>query len=63
MAAGGWIAGMLYDHLGYYAPAFATGIGANLLNLLLVSVFVARRKGRGPGARAAASLSGVGAKE
>ena len=25
MAAGGWIAGLLYDHLGYYAPAFAVG--------------------------------------
>ncbi len=23
MAAGGWIAGLIYDHLGYYAPAFA----------------------------------------
>ena len=34
MAAGGWVAGLLYDHLGYYAPAFAVGIGANILNLL-----------------------------
>jgi MFS family permease len=25
MAAGGWLAGLLYDHFGYYAPAFATG--------------------------------------
>ena len=28
MAAGGWIAGVLYDYFGYYAPAFATGIGS-----------------------------------
>ena len=44
MAAGGWIAGLLYDRLGYYAPAFAVGIGANLLNLLLVSVLVGRKR-------------------
>jgi MFS family permease len=46
MSAGGWIAGLLYDHLGYYAPAFALGIGANILNLLMVSVLVARRRHR-----------------
>jgi MFS family permease len=46
MAAGGWIAGLLYDHLGYYAPAFAVGIGANILNLLIVSVLVGRRRHR-----------------
>ena len=46
MAAGGWIAGLLYDHLGYYAPAFAFGIGANILNLLVVSLLVGRRRHR-----------------
>ena len=46
MAAGGWIAGLLYDHFGYYAPAFAAGVGANLLNLLLVGVLVARQRYR-----------------
>ena len=44
MAAGGWIAGLLYDHFGYYAPAFATGVGANLLNMLVVGVLVARQR-------------------
>jgi hypothetical protein len=44
MAAGGWIAGLLYDHLGYYAPAFAVGIGANILNLLIVAVLVGRKR-------------------
>jgi len=34
MAAGGWIAGLLYDHLGYYAPAFAVGIGVLFLTAL-----------------------------
>ena len=40
MASGGWLAGLLYDHFGYYAPAFAAGIGANLLNLVLVGSLV-----------------------
>ena len=44
MAAGGWLAGLLYDHLGYYAPAFAVGIGANILNLLVVGVLVGRKR-------------------
>ena len=43
MAAGGWIAGLLYDHFGSYAPAFAVGIGTNLLNVLVVSVLVGRK--------------------
>jgi MFS family permease len=46
MGAGGWIAGLLYDHFGYYAPAFAVGIGANLLNLLMVGTLVGRRLNR-----------------
>ena len=46
MAAGSWLAGLLYDHLGYYAPAFALGIGANVLNLLMVSVLVGRQRHR-----------------
>ena len=44
MALGGWLAGLLYDHYGYYAPAFATGIGANLLNLMVVGALVARQR-------------------
>ena len=44
MAAGSWLAGLLYDHLGYYAPAFAAGIGTNILNLLIVSVLVSRKR-------------------
>jgi MFS family permease len=46
MALGGWLAGLLYDHFGYYAPAFAAGIGANLLNLLLVGLLVGRQRFR-----------------
>src|SRR5579863_9655117 len=46
MGAGSWIAGLFYDHFGYYAPAFAAGIAANLLNLLLVSTLVGRQRYR-----------------
>lgn len=46
MAAGGWLAGLLYDYFGYYAPAFAAGIGANILNLLIVGTLVARGRMR-----------------
>jgi predicted MFS family arabinose efflux permease len=46
MAPGGWIAGLLYDHLGYHAPAFALGIGTNIANLLLITVLVGRQRRR-----------------
>jgi MFS family permease len=46
MAAGGWIAGLLYDHFGYYAPAFAVGIGVNILNVLIVGLMFARQRYR-----------------
>jgi MFS family permease len=44
MAAGGWLAGVLYDHLGYYLPAFATGIVFNLMNLVVVGALVFRQR-------------------
>jgi MFS family permease len=44
MALGGWLAGLLYDHFGYYAPAFAAGIGANIFNLVLLGILVGRRR-------------------
>ena len=46
MALGGWVAGLLYDHFGYYAPAFAAGIGANVFNLLLIGILVGRGRSR-----------------
>jgi predicted MFS family arabinose efflux permease len=33
MAAGGWMAGLIYDAWGFYAPAFMAGIVFNLVNL------------------------------
>jgi MFS family permease len=40
MATGSWIAGAIYDYAGYYAPAFATGIAANLVHLCIVATLV-----------------------
>jgi MFS family permease len=45
MASGGWFAGLLYDHFGYYAPAFAAGLIFNALNLVLVGTLVIRHRG------------------
>jgi MFS family permease len=42
MATGTWLAGILYDHFGYYAPAFAAGVGFNLLNLAVIGTLVLR---------------------
>lgn len=44
MASGGWLAGLLYDHFGYYAPAFSVGVGANILNILLIGGLVLRQR-------------------
>jgi MFS family permease len=46
MASGGWIAGLLYDHFGYYAPAFAFGVGTNIVNLLIVGLLVTWQRAR-----------------
>jgi MFS family permease len=47
MAAGGWGAGALYDHFGYYLPAFAVGIGFNIVNLLILLTLVFRQRDKG----------------
>ena len=36
MAAGGWLAGWIFDRVGYYAAAFATGMAFNVANLLII---------------------------
>jgi MFS family permease len=46
MAVGGWLAGALYDHFGTYAPAFAAGIVANVVNLAIVGALVSRQRSR-----------------
>jgi MFS family permease len=44
MATGGWLAGILYDHFGFYAPAFAAGLGVNLFNFSVISTLALRRR-------------------
>jgi MFS family permease len=46
MAFGAWFAGLLYDHFGYYAPAFGVGVAFNIVNLLIVGFLVLRLTGR-----------------
>ncbi len=40
MALGGWLGGYLYDWFGFYQPAFAVGVAANLANLVLIGGLV-----------------------
>jgi MFS family permease len=47
MAAGGWGAGALYDQFGYYLPAFAVGIGFNIVNLAILLALVFRQRDKG----------------
>jgi predicted MFS family arabinose efflux permease len=54
MAIGGWGAGILYDHFGFYGPAFAAGIAANALNIIIVAFLVSRARGGGSQRLAAA---------
>jgi MFS family permease len=44
MAAGGWMAGLIYDSWGFYAPAFMAGIVFNLINLVLLGALVPRHR-------------------
>jgi MFS family permease len=48
MAAGGWLAGILYDYFGYYAPAFAAGLGVNVVNFMIISMLALRRSRLAP---------------
>jgi MFS family permease len=43
MAFGGWFAGALYDHFGFYAPAFAAGALFNVANLVIIGFLVTRQ--------------------
>ena len=42
MAFGSWFAGKLYDHFGYYAPAFGAGVAFNILNVAILGFLVLR---------------------
>jgi MFS family permease len=43
MAVGSWLAGALYDHFGFYAPAFASGVLFTIANLGLIGFLVLRQ--------------------
>ena len=45
MAAGSWLAGVIYDHYGFYAPAFATGLVFNIANFAIIAVLVVLWRG------------------
>jgi MFS family permease len=49
MAGGGWLAGVLYDRFGTYAPAFAMGLAFNALNLAFILPLVLRQRMPRPG--------------
>ncbi len=59
MAAGGWLAGAIYDQSGSYQPAFATGLAANLANFAILAglVLAARATSRRPVTAAAAAAA------
>ncbi len=44
MAAGGWLAGVMYDRFAFYAPAFAVGVVFNLVNLIVIGALVFRSR-------------------
>jgi MFS family permease len=47
MAVGGWLAGWIFDRVGFYGAAFAVGLAFNLLNLLVIGFLLAQaRHGR-----------------
>lgn len=47
MALGGWLAGAMYDHYGYYLPAFVAGAALNLGNIAVIGFLVERQRGAG----------------
>jgi MFS family permease len=51
MAFGSWLGGALYDHFGFYAPAFGVGVIFNIGNLVVVGLLVLRQRGGQPAGR------------
>jgi len=48
MATGAWIGGILYDHFGYYAPAFATGVAVSAINFMIITALAFRKSQTAP---------------
>jgi MFS family permease len=47
MSFGGWVSGVIFDHTGSYAAAFANGLAWNVLNMAIVVLLLIRAHGRG----------------
>ncbi len=47
MAFGSWLAGRIYDHFLFYAPAFGAGVAFNVANLVLVGFLALQQSGGG----------------
>ena len=60
MASGAWMGGAIYDAMGSYAPAFAAGVGANLLNLVVVGFLVTRRRFDAPRVLVSVAMGSTG---
>ena len=43
MAVGGWLAGAIFDRVGFYEAAFAAGIAINLLHIVVIGSLVLRQ--------------------
>jgi MFS family permease len=44
MSFGGWISGVIFDHTGSYAAAFANGLAWNAVNVTIVSMLLLRSR-------------------
>ena len=44
MAFGAWLAGVIYDAVGFYAAAWWAGIGFNLVQLAIVGFLLVRQR-------------------
>jgi uncharacterized membrane protein YsdA (DUF1294 family) len=53
MGVGAWLAGAIYDAVGFYAAAWWVGIAVNLVQLALLGALIAR------GGRAASQVAGA----
>ncbi len=47
MGFGAWLAGVIYDHMGFYAAAWWVGIAFNLVQLALIGWLITRRRREG----------------
>jgi MFS family permease len=46
MALGGWLAGVIYDQVGAYGPAFIVGLAFNVGNIAIIWLLATRRRAK-----------------